>query len=159
MLPLAIRPPDQPSVAALMPAAQQRVRFHRFYFQVVVDKKAGTSNALLLSSTSKAGIEQLAKQLASEPASVCGGKAKQCTVFPEACSVSLGIEIIVNGRPTKIAWSSTLASVVGTQKQFSLQRQHRGRLVALPLNPDDPEALRLPLLPGVQSPGEMPGRA
>lgn len=148
MLPLAIRPPDQISVAALMPAAQQRVRFHRFYFQVVVDKKAGTSNALLLSSRSKADIEQLAKQLASEPASVCGGKAKQCTVFPEACSVSLGMEIIVNGQLTKVAWSSTLASVVGKRKQFSLQRSQRGKLVPVELDPEDPEALRLPLLPG-----------
>lgn len=148
LLRLAIRPSDQVSVAAMMPAAQQRERFHRFFFQVVVNKKVGTSNALLLSAKSKAGIEQLAQQLAINPGSVCGGKAQHCTVFPEACSVSLGIEIAVNGQPTKVAWTSTLASVVGKRKQFSLQRLKRGKLVPVDLNPEDPEAMRLVLMPG-----------
>ena len=148
LLPLAILPTDQSSVSALMPDVQQQERFHRFYFQVVVNKKSGTSNALLLSSKSKAGLEQLVRLLASDPGSACGGKSQNCTVFPEACSVSLGIEIIVNGRPTKVAWTSTLASIVGKRKQFSIQRRQRGKLVRVELDPEDPEALRLPLLPG-----------
>ncbi len=148
LLGLAIRPPAQDAVASLLPIDRQRQRFHRFYFQVVVNRQAGTSNALLLSASSKFRLEQLSNQLARDPASVCGGKTHHCTVFPEACTVSLGMEIIVNRQPVKIAWGSTLASVVGQRKQFTLQRQHLGKLVAVQLNPEDPELLRLPLLPG-----------
>ena len=148
LLTLASRVPSQEAVSSLLPIAQQREYFHRFYFQVVVNRQAGTSSALLLSASSKFRLEQLSKQLASDPASVCGGKTQDCTVFPDACSVSLGMEIMVNRQPVKIAWGSTLANVVGQRKQFTLQRQHFGKLVPVQLNPEDPELLRLPFLPG-----------
>lgn len=145
---LANRPTDQAAIDSYLPTSRQRQRFQRLVLQVTMNLKSGAATAILLSSKSKRQIDALTKSLILDPASVCGGRSANCTVFPESGSVSLGMDIVVNGKVTFVAWSSTVASVVGRQKEFLLFRLHRGRAVPVAIDANDPEALKLPLLPG-----------
>jgi hypothetical protein len=70
-------------------------------------------------------------------------------VFPEACSVSVEMAIVVNGAPLTVVWGSTLQSVMNRRpRQVSLHRLNAGRLTVVQLEAEDKNALKLPLLPG-----------
>jgi hypothetical protein len=140
---LPSRPPSQPAVSTLLPVPQQSLRSHRFFFQVAMDKATGKASAVLLSARSNAEMESLATTLLQNPSSVCRSNSPNCTVFPEGSAVSLGAAITLNGKPATIAWGSTLGSVVGQHRPFTIQRRNRMRIDA-----NDPQALRLPILPG-----------
>jgi hypothetical protein len=101
----------------------------------------------LLGAPSAAELGRLSSQLLAAPASVCG-TSPRCSVFPETCTVSLEIEIVVNGSPRTVLWGSFLSSVAIRPRHVDLQRLYRGRLVPVEINESDPDALRLPLLPG-----------
>jgi hypothetical protein len=62
--------------------------------------------------------------------------------------VSVEIEIAVNGTPRRVLWGSTLGNVAAHPRHVELLRHDRGRLAPVELDPADPNALRLPLLPG-----------
>lgn len=144
---LRSRPARQAAVSELFPAARWRAPAYRFFFQVAVNRASGASSPVLLSGA-RVEIEQWSERIQRDSASVCAGNAQHCTVFPEACSVSLGMEIAVNRKPTTVLWGSSLASVVGQRSVFRLHRLHRGRPRPVVLNTADREALRLPLQPG-----------
>lgn len=141
---LAQRPGDQAGVAAVLRSEQVRLRAQRLYFQVALDKAAGTSSAVLLSAASMPRILRV-----GDLAAVCAGvKAEAlCQVFPEGNSVSLAFDVTVNGVVKNLLWGSNLGSVVGAAKSFSLQRYYRGKLTEVKLEPSDSEARRLPLMP------------
>ena len=88
------------------------------------------------------------KQLMSDPESVCGGASTHCTAFPEACTVSLEIEIVVNGSQRTVLWGSGLAEVAEHHRRVELFRPYKDGLAPVEIDPRDPEALRVPLLPG-----------
>ncbi len=138
------RPADQPAIDAYLTLPQQRRRFHLLLLQVVLSRNSGEANAILLSGNSKAEVEKLA----ADPASVCHAGNPNCAVFPATGSVSLGIEVQVNDKPTFVPWGTLVGTLAGKQRPFSLARLYRGRLRPVQLDTDDPEALRLPLLPG-----------
>lgn len=142
------RPSDQPPAQELLPAAQKLYQRHRLFYQVVLNKKTNAHNAVLLSASSADELDRLTSQLLSEPQSVCGNAATHCTVFPEACTASLEIHIVVNGRPRKVPLSAVLAEVAGGSRHVELYRLYHGRLAPVSLDPRDREALRVPLLPG-----------
>ncbi len=142
------RPADQPPVQQLLTESQRRYPHHRLFFQVAVSKKSDVRSAVLLSSGSLDELDGLTRQLMSEPESVCGAVSTHCTVFPEACTVSLEMEIVVNGAPRKVVWSTVLAEVVERHRHVELFRSYSGRLVPVAIDLRDPQALRVPLLPG-----------
>jgi hypothetical protein len=145
---VAQRPADQPPVQQLLSESQRLYHHHRLFYQVLVSKKADTRSAVLLSAASIDELDRLTEQLLSEPDSVCDGVSTHCTAFPEACSVSLEIEIVVNGRVRRVPWSSVLADVVERHRHVELFRPYVGRPAPVEIDSGDREALRLPLLPG-----------
>jgi hypothetical protein len=145
---LAQRPADQPPVQQLLQVPQRRYPHHRFFYQVLLNHKAGTQNAILLSAPSMDQLDRLTRQLVSAPDSVCDRGSLHCTVFPEACSVALEMEIVVNGTPRTALWGSFVSSVVARPRHLELLRLFAGRLAPVEMDLSDPNALRLPLLPG-----------
>jgi hypothetical protein len=145
---VAQRPADQPPVQQLLSESQRRYAHHRLFYQVLVSKKADVRSAVLLSAASIDELYRLTEQLRTEPDSVCDGVSTHCTAFPEACSVSLEIEIVVNGARRSVPWSSVLVDVVERHRHVELFRAYTGRLVPVKIDPTDPSAFRLPLLPG-----------
>lgn len=146
--PLASRPQNQPSVSTLLPLRQLRLRVHRFFFQVAMHPTTGKAGAVLLSAGSRDEIERLSAGMIQNPGDVCGNGRPNCTAFPDGCSVSLGMEVMVNHAPKTILWGSSLASVVGQRIGFTIHRLHAGRLYPIVMDAADRETLRLPLLPG-----------
>ena len=144
------RPRDQPPVQQLMRASQQRFRHYRFFWAVVFKRKGNIRSSVLLGSGSMDELDRLTTQLASDPDSVCGGQSAHCTVFPTVCTVSLQIEIVVNGAQQTVPWGSLLANVAARPRHVELSRLYNGRLSPVEIDPSDPNALRLPLLPGDQ---------
>ncbi len=142
------RPSDQPAVQLLVTESQRLYRCHRFFYQVLLSKKSNVRSAVLLGSESEDALNQLTERLLSEPETVCRGDSSQCTVFPEACTVSLEIEITVNGVPQTILWGDTLRKFAEEHAGVRLFRRYTGRLNRVEVNVHDGEALRVPLLPG-----------
>jgi hypothetical protein len=116
-VPLPGRPSKQPPVVALFPEKERRRRQHRLYFQVVVDKTSGKAKAVVLGAGSRGEMAALAARLTGK--TICAGG---CTVFPEGSSVSLAMEIFVNGQPRTVLWGSNPKSVAGAQRIFTLRR-------------------------------------
>ena len=145
---LSQRPADQPPVQQLLSASQRGYRHHRLFYQVLLNKKADIRSAVLLSASSIDELDRFTEQLMREPDSVCGGVSTHCTAFPEACTASLEIEIVVNGAPRTVLWGSVLADFVERHRHVELFRPYIGQLAPVEIDPRDHEALRLPLLPG-----------
>ena len=142
------RPSDQPPVQQLVSEAQRRYPCHRFFYQVLLNKKSNVRSAVLLGAESNKAIDQLTSRLLTEPETVCGDGLSQCTVFPEACTVSLEMEIVVNGKRRAVLWGSALAEFAESHQNVSLLRWYKDRLAPVELDSSDREALRVPLLPG-----------
>jgi hypothetical protein len=142
------RPADQPPVEQLLSESQNRYRHHRLFYQVLLNKKTDVRSAVLLSAESLDELDRVTDQLMSDPESVCGGVSTYCTAFPEACTASLEIEIVVNGHQRTVLWGSSLAEVTENHRRIELFRLHVGALAPVEIDPRDREALRLPLLPG-----------
>lgn len=145
---MADRPKEQLSVQKLIPASQQRRRYFRFYYEVFFRKTGSSRGSVLLSANAKHEIKRLASALARNPDSVCRAGSKNCTVFPEACSVSIEMQIVVNGVARNVIWRSTLSNVVDHPHHVELLRFYKGRLTPVNLDARDEKALDLPLLPG-----------
>lgn len=147
--PMPNRPTDQVAVQHLI--AQPKLPFHyyRLYFEIVFARSNNAHGSVLLRTRSKEELEHLAAQLV-HPEEVCAATSAHCTVFPEACSVSVEMKITVNGKPRTVDWGSLLAGIVDHPQRLHMKRLYAGRLTPLQLNPLDPQALRLPLLPGDQ---------
>jgi hypothetical protein len=141
------RPPDQPPVQRLIARPQKHYRYYRFYYEVFL-KRAGARGSVLLGANSTEELDRLTAQLQTAPDSVCGDRSRNCTVFPEACSVSIEMQIVVNGEPRSVQWGTSLGSVAVQPRHLELLRAYAGRLMPVKIDASDPEALRLPLLPG-----------
>ena len=60
------------------------------------------------------------------------------------------MEVIVNGGARTVVWGSTLASIVVHPRRLQLMRNYSGHPTPVEIQPDDAQALKLPLLPGDQ---------
>ena len=58
------------------------------------------------------------------------------------------MEVFENGKRRTVVWGSTVMNIAAHPKQLELMRLHAGRLTPVYINAGDPNALRLPLLPG-----------
>jgi hypothetical protein len=145
------RPSDQPPVQQLLPASEMRYRYYRFFYAVVFSKRREEGGAVLLGARSADELDRLGARLLSEPESICNGQSSHCTVFPAACTVSVEIEIVVNGAPRTVSWGSLLASIEPKPEHFELLRRSAGGPAApVKIDLNDPKALRMPLMPGDQ---------
>jgi hypothetical protein len=90
----------------------------------------------------------LAAALLDDPDAVCGGPSSHCAAFPEACTVALQIEVSVNGARRVVGWGNTLGSLAEHPRTLKLSRMDNGALTPVEVDVGDPNALRLPLLPG-----------
>ncbi|MBV9301708.1 MAG: hypothetical protein JOY62_07685 [Acidobacteriaceae bacterium] len=142
------RPSDDVPVERLISGVQTRCRYHRFYYEIFFRKAGESRGSVLLGANSSDELTSLAAQLLSDPESVCRHGSEQCTVFPEACSVSVEIQIVVDGKATTVPWSSTLSAVAEHTGTLKLFRVNNGRLLPVEFDARDDEALELPLLPG-----------
>jgi hypothetical protein len=138
----------QQPVQTLVRGSQRRYSHGRFFYAVALNLKGHTRSAVLLGAGTVGELDRLTMQLATDPESVCGGKATHCTVFPETCTASLDIEIVVNGAPRTVAWGNMLDSIALHPRHVEMLRADAGRLVPVEIDSSDPGALRLPLLPG-----------
>lgn len=144
------RPPGQMRARQLIRGSQRGFRHHRFFYEILLKRKDQLRGAVLLSAATGNEIDQLAERLLAEPASVCGVHSLHCAIFPETCIVSLEMEIEVNGAARTLLWGNSLGNVVAHPRDLQLLRRFQGRLRPVFLDPADPNALRLPLLPGDQ---------
>jgi hypothetical protein len=142
------RPNDQPPVQQLMGTSQRHYGYHRFYYAIIFRRAGNARGSVLLGANAKEELDRLATELLADPQTVCFNRSTNCTVFPEACSVSIEMEIVVNGIPQNVIWDSSLASVVDHPQHLELLRLYDDRLTPVKLDPSDREALQLPLLPG-----------
>ncbi|MGA7413598.1 MAG: hypothetical protein WBW33_24195 [Bryobacteraceae bacterium] len=148
--PMEDRPAGDPAVQSLIAPDTESFRFYRLYFEIVFARKDNAHGSVLLAANSPEELERLSAQLRN-PETVCTEDSTRCTVFPEACSVSVEIKIVVNAKPQVIVWGRLLSSVVTDHPaHVEVKRLYRGRLTAVKLDPHDTNALRLPLLPGDQ---------
>jgi hypothetical protein len=145
---VARRPADQLPVQDLVGPEQRRYRYYRYFFQIVFRQKADTRGAVLLGADSVDELNRLASALLKDPDAVCGGASKNCAAFPEACTVALQMEVSVNGVRSVVGWGNTLGSVAVHPRTLKLSRIDNGALTPVEVDVSDPNALRLPLLPG-----------
>lgn len=140
------RPEDDLPVQHLISPSLTDARCYRLYFEIIF-RTSNTHGSVLLAASSKEELEQLSAQL-DHPETLCSRTSTHCTVFPEACSVSVEIQVVVNKKPQTVVWGSLLESVVSDHpQQVELKRLYAGRLIPVEINPQDPNDLRLPLLP------------
>jgi hypothetical protein len=146
--PMKNRPEWDVAAQDLISTAQLNLSSHRFFYEIVFSKKDNKHGAVLLSAASLEEIERLSAQLA-DPETVCTEGSIHCTVFPEACSVSVEMKVVLNGKPEVVFWGSQLLSALPqTVHHLEMKRLYQGRLTPVKLDVGDSDALRLPLLPG-----------
>jgi hypothetical protein len=144
------QPAGQLAVQRLIQPPQQRYRFHRFFYEILLNRRAELRGAVVVGARTAGELNRVSAQLFADPASVCGASLPRCTVFPEKCTVSLEIEITVNGAARTVLWGSFLSSVAPKPRRLELLRLYRGRSTPVAIDASDEAALRLPLLPGDQ---------
>ena len=146
--PLENRPSDDASVSHLLGEPLLRQRFHRFYFQVVLDKRSGESAAVLLGARSKDELVSLAKRLETDPQSVRAQGGESHAALPPNATASLEFEIVVNGKTARIHWGGQVAAIVGSQRPFRMYRMLGRKALPVEIDAADANALRLPVWPG-----------
>ena len=145
--PMPDRPQNQLPVQDLISSTQTKFSRYRFYYEVVFSQRDHSHGSVLLGANSQAEIDALSARLA-HPEAVCSQPSTHCTVFREACSVSVEMKVIVNGKPKSVLWGSTLASIAKQPRHLELKRLYAGELRPVRIDATDPKSLLLPLLPG-----------
>ena len=146
--PMQDLPAGDTPVEQLIPATLQHARLYRLYYEIVFNRAKNTHGSVLLAGDSENELEALAGRL-DQPEVFCDAKSSHCAAFPEACSVSVEMKLVVNGRDETLVWGSRLVSVVGEHpQQVEMKRLYAGRLRLVEIKQRDAGALRLPLLPG-----------
>jgi len=145
--PMPNRPNDQVPVQNLISNAQTKFDHYRLYYEVVFSQRDHSHGSVLLGAASQIEIDTLSAEL-SHPEAVCSQGSAHCVVFPEACSVSVEMKIIVNGKPESVLWRSTLASIIKQPHHLEMKRLYAGELRPVRINTKDPKSFLLPLLPG-----------
>ena|SRR5579875_654201 len=147
--PMSNRPNDQIPVQDLISKPKTRFSHYRLYYEVVFSRSNKSHTSVLLGANSQAEIDALSAQL-SHPEAFRSQRSTHCVIFPEACSVSVEMKVIVNGKPESVLWGSTLASIAKQPHHLEMKRLYAGRPRPIRIDANDPKSLLLPLLPGDQ---------
>ncbi len=145
--PMSNRPNDQIPAQDLISNTETKFSHYRLYYEIVFSKRDHSHGSVLLGADSQAEMDALSAQL-SHPEVVCSRRSIHCIVFPEACSVSVEMKVIVNGKPESVLWGSTLASIAKQPRHLEMKRLYAGQLRPIRIDAKDPKSLLLPLLPG-----------
>lgn len=146
--PMKDRPSGDLPVQQLISRPQMRHRYYRFYYEIFFKNRRHSHGSVLLGADSIADLDRLSAGLNAGSA-LCTLDSEQCTVFPEACSISIEMKIVLNGQPRAVIWGTTLAGAIASQpRNIKLERVDAGRLTPVQIDAGDPRALQLPLLPG-----------
>ncbi len=141
------RPKVNVPVQNLISDRQTRFSHYRLYFEIIFPQGKQSHGSVLLGASSKQELGQLGAEMA-KPESVCYPGSAKCTVFPEACSVSVEMKLIVNGKSEMVPWGSVLERVANHARHIRMERLYDGRLIRVRIESLDSKALWLPLLPG-----------
>jgi hypothetical protein len=133
------------SADQLIPPHIRNERAYRFFYAVTFARSSRPSASVLLAAKSFKQIEELSAQLKADPDRVCSGQSASCAVFPEGSTVSILMEVTVNGAPKVVIWGSALGSATGGQPATLLERNISGHFESVMLLGD---TLRTLLLPG-----------
>jgi hypothetical protein len=146
--PMAQRPSRDQPVQDLISPQNTRFAYYRLYYEIVFARRSQAHGSVLLGADSMPEIEHLSSAL-GHPETVCYPGAAHCIVFPEACSVSVEMEIIVNGKAQPVVWGTVVGSLIkdGVHR-VRMKRLRGGQPVSVQIDGRDPKALLLPLLPG-----------
>lgn len=148
LTPMKNRPEWDVPVDQLITPVRTTLKYQRFFYSIVFSKRDNTHGAVLLAAATREELERLSAQLA-EPETVCTPDSAHCTVFREACTVSVEMTVVLNGKPATVYWGSLLSSVVKWPVgHLEMKRLHKGKLAPVQIDGKDEDALRLPLLPG-----------
>jgi hypothetical protein len=136
-------------VQELIPPSQRRHARYRYFYAVVFNHRGNMRGSVLLGADSFPELDRLGAVLVTDPDAICGGSARHCTVFPEMCTVSIEIEVFVNGAPRTLPSGSSLGTVArGANHIAVLRRNAQGRVLPLSITSGDPSTLRIPLMAG-----------
>jgi len=150
VVPMNGRPENDVPVQNLLSAAELTFHYYRLYFELLYDRKTDAHGSAIFAANTPDELNQLSAHL-DDPEALCQKFPAQCTIFPEACSVSVEMKIVVNGKSQMITWGSLVLSVVGRDpQQFEMKRLYRGHLTQIRLDAHDQNQLTMPLLPGDQ---------
>jgi hypothetical protein len=141
------RPKDDIAVQDLISSTKTKFSHYRLYYEIVFSHRDRSHGSVLLGADSQAEIEALSGEL-SHPEAVCSQRSAHCIVFPEACSVSVEMKVIVNGKAEAVFWGGTLGSVVKQPHHLEMKRLYAGELRPVRMDAKDSNCLLLPLLPG-----------
>ena len=147
VLPMKNRPTGDLPVQDLIASAARKFSHYRLYYEIVFARTDHSHGSVLLGANTRHEIDELSAQL-THPETVCYPSSPHCSVFPEACSVSVEMKVLVNGQATSVLWRSTLGDIAKHPHHVALRRLYAGHLRPVRLDPNDPQALSLPLLPG-----------
>jgi hypothetical protein len=145
--PMSNRPSADIPVQDLISNTQTKFSHYRLFFEIVFSRRDHSHGSVLLGAQSQAEIDGLSAQLLN-PEAVCSDHAAHCTVFPDACSVSVEMKVIVNGKPTSVFWGSSLGSIAKQPLHLEMKRLYGPELRPVRIDEKDPKSLLLPLLPG-----------
>ena len=141
------RPPTDWPVQQLIAPQTLHWRVYRFYYEIFFPGSKDAHGSVLLGANSPAEMKRLSADMA-QPEKVCYPGSVRCTVFPQACSVSVEMKVTVNGKSQSIFWGSVLGNVTTQLQHVKMKRRYAGRFVPIKIDPLDPGSARLPLLPG-----------
>lgn len=147
--PMKDRPPEDIPVQKLISNSKAEFQRYRLYYEIVFSQRDHTHGSVLLGADSQEEIDALSAQL-TRPETVCYERSTHCTVFPEACSVSVEMKVVVNGKAESVVWGTTLRSIAEHPHHLEMKRLNAGQLRPVRVDPRDSKALLLPLLPGDQ---------
>jgi hypothetical protein len=85
---MAGRPENQLPVQRLISRRKLKYLKYRLYYEVVFTRSSQIHGSVLLGANSLSELNELSARLVV-PESVCNKHSAHCTVFPEACSVSI----------------------------------------------------------------------
>lgn len=139
-------PREQPPVQELIPESQRRYANYRYFYAVVFNHRGNIRGSVLLGGASRDELDRLGATLFSDPDSICTGSLSHCAIFPEMCTVSVDIEIMVNGVQRTVSSGSVLASVAPGAHHIEVWRRKQGGGAGS--TKIDPVELRSPLMPG-----------
>lgn len=129
----------------LLPAFMRNKRSYRFFYAVPFARASRPTASVLIGAKSAREIEDLSKRLAVSPDEVCRPQSTLCTVFPEGSTVSISMEIFVNGDQKVVLWGSVLGSLAQGRSAATLDRRGENHPQQIRLEGD---TLRMPLQPG-----------
>lgn len=147
--PMKGRPVGDAPVEGLITAPQLGFIYQRLYFEIVFSRRDNSHGSVLLGANSTRKLDELSAALGSSPETICSEASNDCTVFPEACTVAVEMEVVVNDKSETVVWGSLLSSVVPEHpRHLEMQRLYEGKPRIVKIDPRDAKELRLPLLPG-----------